>query len=102
MLLQSFAPQMLLELLAQSRDPKTVSDSPFFLAEQIQPRKHKRMPLAITNIEPYIANGDADGDGAGGQAARQAGVQVCKRAGRETGKQAGRQAGRQASKYVRM
>ena len=67
MLLQSFAPQMLLELLAQSRNAKNVSDSPFFLAEQIQPRKHKRMPLAITNIEPYIANGgDGDGDGADG------------------------------------
>ena len=65
MLLQSFAPQMLLELLAHRRDAKNVSDSPFFLAEQIQPRKHKRMPLAITNIEPYIANGGADGDGDG-------------------------------------
>ena len=40
-------------------------DSQFCLAEQIQPRKHKRMPLAITNIEPYIANGGADGDGDG-------------------------------------
>ena len=65
MLLQSIAPQLLLQCLARSRDAKNASDRPFCPAELIQPRKHKGMPLAITNFEPYIANGGADGDGGG-------------------------------------